>query len=192
MSEEENTEETTQVGEEMLKPPVTEGKKAKVEKAEAKEKGVSKKEFTAFQDSVTTALGAIMEKLSETPVVSGSPVAAPIPKGDPDNGGPDNQIPTPPAWRKLTDEILGSDFEIELELPENGGQKFSIYVPREKSNAHPDYKAVFTNDKRTRELGNTGIKGVKDWLLRVRRNLVQSGIKLPYYEDNQGTLISTR
>lgn len=165
---------------------------AKKEKAPKPEKGVSKKEFAEFQGQVTGALGAIMEKLDaattpvqQTHVVEKQSVNV-------SDGGPDVQTPVPPAWRKLADEILGEEFEIELELPENGGQKFSVFVPLSLSNAHPDYKKEFKRDKRSRELGNTGIKGVKDWLLRIRRNLVQSGIKLPYYEDTQPQLISTR
>jgi hypothetical protein len=170
-------------------PPAAEHKKS--EKPEKAEKGVSKKEFSEFQSQVTGALGAIMEKLDKAPQVVADSAGIHVAK-TPIEGGPGGQSMVPPAWRALADEILGAEFEIELELPENGGQKFSVYVPLDKSNAHSDYKAAFGRDKRTRELGNTGIKGVKDWLLKVRRNLVSSGIKLPYYEDSQPQLISTR
>ncbi len=173
--------ENSKISDDLRTPPVGSGKSVK----EKKEKGVSKTEFSEFKEEVSTALGAIMEKLSTPAVIPSAPEVK-------DEAGPQTPSLVPPAWRALTDEILGPEFEIELELPENGGQKFSVYVPLDKSNAHPDYKKTFKKDKRTKELGNTGIKGVKDWVLKIRKNLVKSGIKLPYYEDTQPQLMSTR
>lgn len=175
--------EENKVTPEQMQPPVIDKKKEKPAKVE---KAVSRKEFEGLQETVNSGFAAIMEKLSSpTAQVAATPAK-------PEEGGIQTPSLVPPAWRALTDEILGPDFEIELELPENGGQKFSIFVPMEKSNATPDYKKVYKRDKRTRELGNTGIKGVKDWCIKVRRNLIKSGIKLPYYEDNIPQLISTR
>jgi hypothetical protein len=167
------------------------------EKKDAKVKatrGVKKEEFEQFKGEVTTLLGEISKKLENTQAVTlkvaeSANVSTTIPKPE---GGPETPSLVSPAWRALTDEILGTDFEIGLELPETGGQRFSIYVPKEKSNAGKDHWERNKFDKRTRELGNTGVKGVKDWLLKIRRNLVTSGIKLPYYEDNTPVGLSMR
>lgn len=182
-------EETKLTPDQMLPPAV--GKKEKAAK-ETKEKGVSRKEFEGLQNQVSTGFAAIMEKLESAPKVTVDSSGLNVAAAKPDEAGPQTPSLVPPAWRALADEILGPDFEIELELPENGGQKFTIYVPMDKSNASADYKKFYKRDRRTRELANTGVKGVKDWLLKVRRNILKSGIKLPYYEDNQPQLISTR
>jgi hypothetical protein len=161
--------------------PSDEGEKKKPGRKAA---GVSKEEFIEFQGQVTTALGSILEQLKNQPKVSldseGVHVSNTLPK---EEGGSEKSAMVPPAWRKLTDEILGSEFDIELDLPENGGQHFIVHVPKEKSNAGKDHWDMYKRDKRTRELGNTGIRGVKEWLLRIRKNLIASGIKLSYYED---------
>lgn len=145
---------------------------------------VSKKEFADFQRETASVLATILEELNKQPKITldsdGAHVSNTTPK---DESGPQSYSMVPPTWRALADEILGKEFEIELDLPETGGQRFVVYVPEEKSNAGKDHWERAKKDKRTRELGNTGIKGVKDWLLRIRKNLVGSGIKLSYYED---------
>lgn len=170
-----------------------EGKTPGEQKAPKAAKAVSRVEFDELSNTVNTGFATILEKLDQkTPEAPAVPEVTKSAATIANEGGPGGQSLVPPAWRALTDEILGSDFEIELELPENGGQKFSVYIPLDKSNAHKDYIEAYKKDKRTRELGNTGVKGVTDWLLKIRRNLISSGIKLPYYEDNQPTMISTR
>lgn len=165
-------------------------------------KGVSKTEFTKFQKEVSSALGGItdalggmMETLNELksqPKIEADSNGVRLTTEGYDDAAPQAETIVPPAWRKLTDEILGPDFQISLRLPENGGQIFEIYVPKEKSNATKDHWEMHKRDKRSRELGNTGIKGVKDYLLKVRKNIAASGIKLPYYENTEAPLISTR
>lgn len=165
-------------------------------------KGVSKTEFNKFQKEVsgtlgniTEALGGMMETLNELkaqPKIEADSNGVRVTASLADDAGPQSEAMVPQAWRRLTDEILGTDFEISLRLPENGGQIFEIMVPREKSNATKDHWEMHKRDKRSRELGNTGIKGVKDYLLKVRKNIAASGIKLPYYENTEPQLISTR
>lgn len=150
-----------------------------VVKTPPKPKGVSQKEFQEFQ---TQVLEALKELKSQPQVVADSSGVYVAPKVV-EEGGPQSATPVPPKWRELTSEILGTDFQIELELPENGGQKFSVFVPLEKSNAGKDHWERERKDKRTRELANSGVKGVRSWLISVRKNLIGSGIKLPYWED---------
>lgn len=164
--------------EEIIKPPVD----PRVEPP--KQKPVMQEEFAKFQGEVTSALGSILKKLEEQPKLQADSNGVRIAKNEPvDDSGPTSSAQVPPAWRKLADEILGPDFDIELRLPENGGQIFVIHVPKEKSNATQDHWNMHHRDTRSRELGNTGVKGVKDYLVRVRKNLVGSEIKLPYYEN---------
>jgi len=140
---------------------------------------VNQKDFDEFKESVNQGFSAIMNKLDElktTPDVSGPP-----PTPIKDEAGPDEETPISPVWKKLVTDILGEDFSCELALPAAGGTIFRIIVPKEKSNASQMHWTMFKRDVRSRELGNTGEKGVKDWCLKVRVNLLKSGMKLPVY-----------
>lgn len=97
------------------------------------------------------------------------------------DGGLDMQTPVPPGWTKLVHEILGPDFECEVAQPDGGGTLFKIIVPKEKSNAPSFHWTQHKRDVRTKELGNTGAKGVKEWCLKVRQNLTRTGTKLVQY-----------
>jgi hypothetical protein len=143
-----------------------------------KEKGVSKKEFTALESKVNQGFDAILSKLED--LKTQAPVVAPAQPVKVE-GGPDEQTLVPPAWKQLVREILGEDFDCELSLPESGGSIFRIIVPKDKSNATQMYWTMHKRDIRSKELGNTGAKGVKEWCLLVRRNLQTSGMKLPVY-----------
>ncbi len=138
---------------------------------------VSLEQFTALETKVNDGFSAIMNKL-EAMVVPPVPVAATPAKVE---GATDTESPVPPAWKQLVVDILGSDFECELALPESGGSIFRIIVPKEKSNASQMHWSMFKRDVRSKELGNSGVKGVKEWCLLVRKNLLNSGMKLPVY-----------
>ncbi len=97
------------------------------------------------------------------------------------DGYTDEQTPVPPKWTRAVHEILGQEFECEFAQPDNGGAIFRIIVPRELSNAPQIHWEMHTRDVRSREIGNTGLTGVKEWCLRVRSNLSASGIKLIQY-----------
>lgn len=156
------------------------------EKIESKPKGptpkVSVEEFNEFKAEVDTKLGAILEtvlalKTPPAPVQAASTQTAPVPEG-----GPKTELtPVPPSWREMVDKILGPDFDCEFYQPPQGGQKFTIIVPREKSNADQLYWQNFSRDKRTKELANTGITGVEQWCKKVRANLIASGKTLVQY-----------
>lgn len=159
-----------------------------------KERPVMQAEFAGFQSDVKESLGALTQILSNVATELKDLKAQPKFEAD-SNGvrivnsqvkddaspGFDSGGMVPPAWRVLTDEILGPDFSISLRLPENGGQIFSVKVPKNKSNASEDHWNMHKSDERSRELGNTGVKGVKEYLLKIRKNLTVSEIKLPYY-----------
>ena len=137
---------------------------------------VSLEQFNALETKVNDGFSAIMNKLDGM----GSSIinAIPTPKIE---AAPDVQSPVPPAWRQLVTEILGEDFDVELTLPEAGGSIFKIIVPKDKSNASQMHWTMFKRDVRSKELGNTGAKGVKECCLLVRKNLINSGTKLPVY-----------
>lgn len=153
------------------------------EKDEVKKAGpvpkVTQEEFGAFKESVNGALAMILEKLDKTP----APVQAiPVTQGAVNEAGPKTELtPVPPTWREMVDKILGPDFECEFYQPPQGGQKFSIIVPREKSNADQQHWKYFSRDRRTKELANTGVTGVEQWCKKVRANLIASGKTLVQY-----------
>jgi len=143
-----------------------------------KRKGIKADEFEQFKGEVMGMFGQIIERLN-TPQ---SPVAEKVFEPMKDEGHPDsNRVQVTPAWIQLVEAILGLEFTCEYELPPDGGQKFTIIVPLDKTNADKEYLRVFKTDRRTKELGNTGVRGVKEWCLKVRTNLQRSGIKLPQY-----------
>ena len=151
-----------------------------------KAKGVSRKEFEELETKINTGFSTIMEKLeglnkqstlTVTPAVNNTAVPT-----KEDNGAPRNDLtPVPPTWREMVDKILGPDFDCEFYQPPQGGQKFSIIVPKEKSNADQQHWKYFSRDKRTKELSNTGITGVEEWCKKVRANLIASGKTLVQY-----------
>lgn len=143
-----------------------------------KEKKVPlEKRFNEFQEQTTNALGTILELLQNK---APTPAAAEVQKMV-EEGSADDQTPTPPAWIKAVHQILGPEFECELVQPNNGGTLFKIIVPMDKSNTSQLYRQMHKRDIRTREIGNSGLSGVKEWCLRVRANLVASGVKLVQY-----------
>lgn len=143
------------------------------------DQSVSRKEFLDLQqktDGIIHILGDISKKM-DSPVKVAEATATKV-----DEAAPRNELsPVPPSWRELVDKILGPDFQIEFEQPPNGGQKFKIIVPKEKSNADQQYWLNFNRDVRTREIGNTGIRGVQEWCIRVRNNLLASNKQLVQY-----------
>jgi len=132
-------------------------------------------ELGQFKENVDDKFNKIMDRLSPSAPPDSTP--ATIREGAPDK----NRVQVPPKWVELVETILGPEFICEYELPPDGGQKFTIIVPLEKSNATKEYIKEFKTDRRTKELGNTGERGVKEWCLKVRTNLLRSEIKLPVY-----------
>ncbi len=142
-----------------------------------KEKAVSKKEFSALETKVNEGFDAIMNLLQNMQAPTPAQPVAPVKEA----AGTDAETPVPPAWRQLVEDILGEDFDCEFSLPESGGSIFRIIVPKAKSNAPQMHWQYHKRDVRSKELGNTGVKGVKEWCLLVRKNLTAAGFKLPVY-----------
>lgn len=141
---------------------------------------VSQADFDEFKKSVDAGFTAILDKL-DTSAVAAPSVTAPV-TAVTDEAGPKTELtPVPPTWRELVVKILGPDFECEFEQPPQGGQKFSIIVPKEKSNADQQHWLNFARDKRTKELSNTGITGVETWCKKVRANLLAANKTLVQY-----------
>ena len=99
----------------------------------------------------------------------------------PDEASPVGTIENPgvtlnPEWRKIVDEILGPDFGIQVSFDKDGADmKFTIVVPKEKSNAPRDYLEYYKHDWRTISLNpaQTGV-GVRQWCEKIKRNLGRS------------------
>lgn len=149
--------------------------KEKAPKA-AKAAGPSMEQFENLQTQVTDALGMITKQLGALQENPGTVKSVAVLEG-----GPDDQTPMPSTWRKAVVEILGPEFDCEMVQPDTGGTKFKIIVPRAQSNATQSYWEMHKRDIRTKEIGATGLTGVKEWCLKVRANLTASGIKLVQY-----------
>lgn len=82
-------------------------------------------------------------------------------------------VPVPPKWRAMVDEVLGTDFGINLVYPDQGsGFLFKIIVPLEKSNAAKDYLELYKVDIRTKAISyQDGIEGVRKFCELVKINL---------------------
>ena len=157
-----------------------------------KEAGVSKDEFDAKFGQLTSQITGITSILADlansmkqpaTPNVVNSARIGDNPPPSVAEAGPtpSNQVPVAPSWRELVDKTLGTDFDIIVTMPPNGGTQFTLLVPKDKSNADQQHWIVYKRDHRTREVGATGFDGVKEWCLKVRGNLIASGKTLPQY-----------
>lgn len=144
---------------------------------EPKKKGpgyVTEKQLNLKLDPINSALALILEKLNSSAEKEvKQDEAAPI--GSPENPG----VVLNPEWRKIVDEILGPDFGIMVNFDKDGStMKFTIIVPKDKSNAKQDYMEFYKHDYRTIALNPaaTGI-GVRQWCERIKRNLGKSQIE---------------
>lgn len=86
-----------------------------------------------------------------------------------------NDVPVPPKWRAMVDEILGTDFGLNVIYPDQGsGFMFQILVPKDKSNASKSYLEFYKVDVRTKALaGSEGIDGIKEFCEKVKTNLTR-------------------
>lgn len=140
------------------------------------DEAVSRSEFDELKGLMKTVAEAVVE-LKKAPRTESSAGAAPQPAEPTDAEVKDadpNENPVNPHWRRLVDEVLGPDFGIEVYYPKDGGCHFTIIVPKDKSNAGDAHWANFKQDRRTREIGHTGIDGVKKWAELVKKNLAKS------------------
>lgn len=151
---------------------------------EQKPRPVMQEEFKAFQDKVDQGFGKLLEKLDEikkTPALVVQP-AAPVKPVKVEGGPtPDDATPVPPKWVATVHEILGPEFDVRFEQPDSGGARFTIIVPKDKSNANKDHWEMYKHDYRTKDIGNTGLAGVKEYCILVRKNLLASEVKLIQY-----------
>ncbi len=83
-----------------------------------------------------------------------------------------DDAPINPTWKKKAEEMLGDYLEdVQVYYPKSGGLHFTLIIKKEKSNASPSYWTLYKQDRRTKEIGNTGIEGVVKWCELVKRNL---------------------
>ncbi|MDE2233748.1 MAG: hypothetical protein KGJ90_06635 [Patescibacteria group bacterium] len=132
-----------------------------------KQEFVSKEEFTE-------AVGTILDRL-EALAAKPAPVAASAVMSEADKdiaaAGP-NHLETNPTWDGLAKEIVGDYVDhTEVSHDKQGGIYFTIVIKKEKSNAKADYIAMYKSDRRTKEVGTTGLNGVEEWCKQVRANL---------------------
>jgi len=77
-----------------------------------------------------------------------------------------------PAWKDAAFDILGDYIDdLQAFYPSSGGCLFTVVIKREKSNASQSHWEMHKQDRRTKELGNTGLEGVKKWCELIKKNL---------------------
>lgn len=125
---------------------------------------------------INSSLERLTDILTTKPPETSEPVSLPsnIVAEKPD------QSPVPPKWRAIVDEVLGTDFGINVVYPDQGsGFLFKIIVPKEKSNAAKDYLEMYKVDIRTKAISyQDGIEGVKQFCERVKKNLQKNTNKI--------------
>ena len=129
---------------------------------------VTKDQFEGLEKSVLSLVEMVRERITP-PAVKAVSITPPVA-----SEGESDYIEVNPHWRKVVNEVLGSDFDCQILYPKSGGIQFTVIVPINKSNAPKEYLERHKTDRRTREIGNRGIEGVKEHCLRIKQNL---GIK---------------
>lgn len=137
-------------------------------------------------DALIGVVGSLAEAVkaqgqsSTVPTVTPGPALAVLPTKEEvkeakevEKASPDEK-PTNPHWTRATHEILGEDFDCEIAYPESGGVLFKVIVPKDKSNATQAYWEMNKRDVRTKEIGHTGLEGVKKWCALIKKNLART------------------
>lgn len=146
-----------------------------------KGKRVTRDEFDSLIKSVST-LTELVSKSLEKPKPLEKQEYAKIDAEVEESVNPQD-VRVPPQWRKQVDDILGPEFGAEVIYPKSGGTKFTVIVPRSKSNAPAFYWEMHKNpafcvDRRTFQVGNRGIEGVIEWCQKIKSNLTSKQPKV--------------
>lgn len=138
---------------------------------EKKEKAKTpKEEKFVTKETFESAIGAILsavEQLKEkTPVLPETEEEKKVTAAGP------NKVSTNDEWDATAREILGEYVDhTEVAHERSGGVKFTVVIKEEKSNAPKDYLERVRSDRRTREVGASGMDGVIEWCKQIRQNL---------------------
>ncbi len=132
-----------------------------------REKPVTAEKFDALADLVKS-LATSMQTLVESKDPKKKAEMKEVDEAVPDD------TPIAPSWTKAVHEILGKDFECEATYPTSGGVLFKVIVPLDKSNASESYLEDNKRDVRTKDIGNTGLEGVKKWCSLIKKNLART------------------
>lgn len=141
--------------------------KKKVAPEKSEQTYVTQDDFNKFSEGVMKAL----ENIVNNPVTSVVNTQEQI-KQDAlvSEATSDEYMSVPPEWNREAKNILGDALDhCELEIKE--GARFTVVIKKEFSNAPEDYLDRYKVDRRTREIGNTGIAGVKEWCTLISQNL---------------------
>lgn len=146
--------------------------------AATKQKAKPQPEFITkdvLMESMRAVLGEVRTMVREE-VSAAIPISNQTPaeiqkEKDVAKAGP-NRYEVNPEWEDMAREIVGDALDhTELEYAKGGGQKFTLVIKTEFSNAPADYLERNRVDRRTREIGTEGEAGVRNWCELVRNNL---------------------
>ncbi len=130
----------------------------------------SKEEVTAIAENVNK-MSELLAKLAEK-IVSAPEVKKPEDAAVPDMIEVKESVN--PHWEKVARETLGDYLDhCEVFFPQNGGTIFTLVIKADKSNAPKDYIERYKQDRRSKEIGNEGLAGVKGWCTLVKQNLIK-------------------
>ncbi len=142
---------------------------AKAAKSETQGDFVTVERFESLENSVGELVNLIKSGALTAPAAQTPAEAAEEKKIT--AAGP-NKYTVNPEWEDLAREIVGEALDhTEIEYAKGGGQKFTLVIKQEFSNAPTDYLARAKVDRRTREIGAEGEAGVRTWCEQVRNNL---------------------
>ena len=137
----------------------------------------TKEDLDRINNSLEKLTGLLEKKAEPAFAIKEPEQKAPEYEKTPDE--PDKS-PVPPKWRAIVDEVLGTDFGVNIVYPDQGsGFLFKIIVPLNKSNATKDYLELYKTDIRTKAVSyQDGIEGVKQFCERVKKNLQRNTNKI--------------
>ena len=127
------------------------------------------KQFDDLTDLVKSLVSTVQAVAESKPVTKEeAEEKKEIESADPD------ETPMNPNWKKIVNQVLGSEFDCEASYPKSGGVLFKVIVPKNKSNASQSYWEMNKRDVRTKEIGHTGSEGVKKWCELIKKNLART------------------
>ena len=127
------------------------------------------KQFDDLTDLVKSLVSTVQAVAESKPVTKEeAEERKEIESADPD------ETPMNPNWKKIVNQVLGSEFDCEASYPKSGGVLFKVIVPKNKSNASQSYWEMNKRDVRTKEIGHTGSEGVKKWCELIKKNLART------------------
>lgn len=128
--------------------------------------------YVAGGSLVQNIVDQIKASLPTPSPVSGSSVSLSKEEIDIVRAKADN-VSVNPEWDRTAREVIGDEYvdHTEVHHLRDGGIHFTVVIKNEKSNMPSFYLDQVRCDRRTKEVGTTGIAGVTSWCKLIKSNL---------------------